>query len=60
MRKINPAEEYELKFLRDQVDHTMTRWCTQSEHHDLSSDARRAREELTEFVNNLRKKGVNI
>ena len=60
IREINPAEEYELRFLRDQVDKQQERSYLDARHLDLSNDAKRARRELNEFVIKLRKKGVNI
>lgn len=60
MRKINPAEEYQLKFLRREVDRTMEQWIAKPQHQDLSSNANQAQKELKEFVIKLRKEGVNI
>tara|TARA_R100000742_G_C4274686_1_gene94785 strand:+ start:1181 stop:1375 length:195 start_codon:yes stop_codon:yes gene_type:complete len=60
IRSINPAEEYELNFLRNRVDALQERSYLDATHHDLSNDAKKARKELKEFVIKLRKKGVNI
>ncbi len=60
MRKINPAEENQLKFLRREVDLTMEQWIAKPQHQDLSSNANQAQKELKEFVIKLRKEGVNI
>ena len=60
MKKITPAEEYQLKFLRREVDRTMEEWIAKPQHQDLSSNANQAQKELKEFVVKLRKEGVNI
>ena len=60
MRKINRAEEYQLQFLRREVDRTMEQWIATPQHPDLSSNANQAQKELREFVIKLRKEGVNI
>jgi len=60
MRKINRAEEYQLQFLRREVDRAMEQWIAKPQHPDLSSNANQAQKELKEFVTKLRKEGVNI
>jgi hypothetical protein len=60
MQKITRAEEYQLRFLRKQADDYMERWCNQPNHPDVANDTKRANEELREFVDQLRKKGVYI
>ena len=46
MRKINRAEEYQLQFLRREVDRTMEQWIAKPQHPDLSSNANQAQKEL--------------
>lgn len=60
MKKLTPAEQAELKFLRGQVD----KWQDEMLRRDANTGApqhyQRAKRELTEFVSGLRAKGRHI
>jgi hypothetical protein len=56
-KKINPAQEEELRFLRRQVDQ---RELSRFDHINIKYDYSRAREELKQFVLKLRREGKNI
>ena len=49
-KKLSPAEEYELNFLRKQVDHYETKVFELERHKDVARDHERAREELKSYV----------
>ena len=53
-KKLSPAEEYELNFLRKQVDHYETKVFELERHKDIARDHERAREELKSYVLKLR------
>jgi len=59
-KRLNPAEEYELKFLRQQVDELSEKRHELENHGDVSRDHERAREELKRFVFKLRVLGREI
>ena len=56
-KKINLAQEEELRFLRRQVDQ---RELSRFDHTNIKNDYSRAREELKQFVLKLRREGKNI
>jgi len=59
-KRLNPAEEYELKFLRQQVDDLSQKRYEIGDHENVSKDHERAREELKRFVFKLRVLGREI
>ena len=59
-KKLNPAEEYELKFLRQQVDELSEKRHELEYHGDVSRDYERATKELKQFVFKLRVLGRHI
>ena len=59
-KKLNPAEEYELKFLRQRVDDLNQKRYELEYHGDVSRDHERARKELKQFVFKLRVLGRHI
>ena len=59
-KKLNPAEEYELKFLRQRVDDLSQKRYELEYHGDVSRDHERARKELKQFVFKLRVLGRAI
>ena len=59
-KKLSPAEEYELNFLRKQVDHYETKVFELERHKDIARDHERAREELKSYVLKLRGLGREI
>ena len=59
-KKLNPAEEYELKFLRQRVDELSQKRYELEYHGDVSMDHERATKELKQFVFKLRVLGRHI
>ena len=59
-KKLSPAEEYELKFLRQQVDHYETKVFELEQHKDVARDHERSREELKRYVLKLRALGREV
>tara|TARA_R100001230_G_C5662579_1_gene167228 strand:+ start:401 stop:688 length:288 start_codon:yes stop_codon:yes gene_type:complete len=59
-KKLSPAEEYELNFLRKQVDHYETKVFELERHKDVARDHERAREELKSYVLKLRGLGREV
>ncbi len=59
-KKLSPAEEYELNFLRKQVDHYETKVFELERHKDVARDHERAREELKNYVLKLRGLGREV
>jgi hypothetical protein len=59
-KKLSPAEEYELNFLRKQVDHYETKVFELERHKDIARDHERAREELKSYVLKLRGLGREV
>ena len=59
-KKLNPAEEYELKFLRQRVDDLSQKRYELEYHGDVNRDHERARNELKQFVFKLRVLGRHI
>ena len=49
-KKLNPAEEYELKFLRQRVDELSEKRHKLEYHGDVNRDHERATKELKQFV----------
>ena len=60
MGKLTPAEEAELRFLRNQVDTYERETFRTGMHRDVNADLLRARRELREFVRSLREKGRDV
>ena len=58
--KLNPFQEGELKYLRQQVDNLQDRENSREKYFNLQHDLWVAREELDRFVKNLRAEGKNI
>ena len=59
-KKLSPAEEDELNFLRQQVDHYETKVFELEQHRDVARDHERAREELKRYVFKLRALGREV
>ena len=59
-KKLSPAEEYELNFLRKQVDHYETKVFELERHKDVARDHERAREDLKTYVLKLRGLGREV
>ena len=59
MAKPNLGEEYALKHLRNEVDKYQTDWLRDQDPNAKSKLAI-AIEELKEYINNLRKRGIDI
>ena len=59
-KKHNPAEEYELKFLRQRGDELSEKRHELEYHGDVSRDHESARKELKQFVFKLRVLGREI
>jgi hypothetical protein len=60
MRDLTPAEQHQLRFLRDQVDSKEREAFRTDMHQDLNADLRRARKELSDYVSELRENGRQI
>lgn len=60
VRDLSAAEEYELKFLKKRLDNLEKDMFQDARNQNTSGKYSVARSELKEFVNNLRKEGVNI
>jgi gamma-glutamylcysteine synthetase len=60
VRELTAAERYELKFLRKKVDNLEKDLMFNDSNQNVMGKHAVAREELKDFVNNLRKEGVNI
>ena len=59
-KNLHPAQDSELKFLRRQVDGRVEDALRSEPHSNVSQDLDRARRELKEFVEKLRRDGYNI
>ena len=59
-KSLHPAQDFELKFLRRQVDSRVEDALRSEPHSNVSQDLDRARRELKEFVEKLRRDGYNI
>jgi len=57
---LNPAQQSELTFLRNQVDGRMNASLTLYPHSNTAQDLDRARRELQSFVETLRRDGYDI
>jgi len=57
---LNPAQQSELTFLRNQVDGRMNASLTRYPHSNTAQDLDRARRELQIFVETLRRDGYDI
>jgi phage-related baseplate assembly protein len=57
---LNPAQQSELTFLRNQVDGRMNASLTLYPHSNTAQDLDRARRELQTFVETLRRDGYDI
>ena len=60
MKRITPADEYQLIFLRKCVDNLDQERFRDPDNQNVIGKAAVARSELQEFVVKLRKEGVNI
>jgi len=58
--KLNPFQESELKYLRQQVDRLQEEENRRDAHFNAKRDLWVARDELNNFVQEMRKAGVNI
>jgi hypothetical protein len=58
--KLNPFQESELKYLRQQVDRLQDDQNRRDAYPNAKHDLWVAREELNNFVQSMRKAGVNI
>jgi len=59
-KQLNPAEQYELKFLRRQVDNLAERRVNLRDHENVVQDYLRSVRELKQFVFKLRQLGREI
>ena len=59
-KALNPAQDAELRFLRNQVDGRINSSLSNDSHSNTTQDLDRARRELQTFVEGLRRDGYNI
>jgi len=59
-KKLSPALEAELRFLRQQVDFWQQQWTNKDASPSASQRYQYAKDDLRKFVSNRRKEGYNI